>query len=260
MLIPAKQIIVQSFSLYKNNWKKFISYLGLFFATTLIFSLFSVWLVQFDNSEKIIFNTGFFIFCFIALAVSVFSTWISITFTRLIAKLSNNEIADADVKQNLSATVRLIIPVFILSIIVGLIIFGGLLLFIIPGIIFGVWYAFAMYEIVLNDKKIKESLHNSKLLVKGRWWSVVWRLLAPTIVFTFITLMLNYILVLPLGIISRLVTLDPNSFWMVTLDSTLQIASSIISVLILPLTITAPTILYLELRKTPVEENPTLQV
>ena len=64
----------------------------------------------------------------------------------------------------------------LMGILKGIIILGGLLLLIIPGIIFSVWYAFTGLEVVLNGAGVKESLSKSKALVQGRFWPVLGRL------------------------------------------------------------------------------------
>ena len=48
----------------------------------------------------------------------------------------------------------------------------GLILLIIPGVIFAVWFALAMYILILENKGIMESLSKSKELVKGHFWTV----------------------------------------------------------------------------------------
>lgn len=78
------------------------------------------------------------------------------------------------------------LPFAVLSLIFGLIIAFGSVLFIIPGIIFFVWYYFAIYHLILNDKKILSGLPASKELVVGRWWSVALRLIIPKLVFIII--------------------------------------------------------------------------
>lgn len=65
------------------------------------------------------------------------------------------------------------------------IVFLSVVLLIIPSILVSVWFAFATYFLVLENLSIKQSLKASHELVKGRWWSVAWRLLA-LIAFTII--------------------------------------------------------------------------
>jgi hypothetical protein len=61
----------------------------------------------------------------------------------------------------------------------GLIIAGLLLLaLIVPGVIWMGYYSFASAVTSLRDCGGKRALDYSKSLVRGRWWAVVWRLLA----------------------------------------------------------------------------------
>lgn len=66
-----------------------------------------------------------------------------------------------------------IAQLFVLQLLLGLIILGGLILFVIPAIIFGVWFAFALYFLILENKGITESLGASKTLVSGYFWTVL---------------------------------------------------------------------------------------
>lgn len=58
----------------------------------------------------------------------------------------------------------------------GLAVFAGLILLIIPGIIFMVWFSFSVYVLIAEDRKGTQALSRSKQLVKGRWWKVFGRL------------------------------------------------------------------------------------
>lgn len=57
----------------------------------------------------------------------------------------------------------------------GLATLGGLVLLIVPGIIFGTWFSFGLYIAVAEKKGVIESLRASKAYVKGRTWRVFWR-------------------------------------------------------------------------------------
>lgn len=57
-----------------------------------------------------------------------------------------------------------------LAIVVGLIVFVGYLLLIIPGIIFGVFFAMAMPAFIVERKGITASMSRSWQLVRGSWW------------------------------------------------------------------------------------------
>lgn len=64
------------------------------------------------------------------------------------------------------------------SILAGFIIVGLALLLIIPGVIWGVYYAFIIQAVVLKGLSGKEALDYSKSLVKGQWWKVFGTLFA----------------------------------------------------------------------------------
>lgn len=57
----------------------------------------------------------------------------------------------------------------------AVIVMGGYFLLIIPGIMLGVWFGFALYALAVEDTRGLEALLRSKQLVKGLWWQVVWR-------------------------------------------------------------------------------------
>lgn len=59
-----------------------------------------------------------------------------------------------------------------LAIISFLVIFAGLLLFIVPGVILAVSLAFIYVVAVLEKKGPWEAMQTSAMLVKGRWWNV----------------------------------------------------------------------------------------
>ena len=69
-------------------------------------------------------------------------------------------------------------PVFWTSFLVGLITMAGLILFIIPGIIIGVYYSLALVVCVVEGKRGMDALRQSKAYVSGHWFEVFWRYLA----------------------------------------------------------------------------------
>lgn len=88
---------------------------------------------------------------------------------------------------------RRIISYFWISLLVGLIILGGFLLLIIPGIIFIIWFSLATYVLVAEDLTGTRALSRSKQLVSGYWWKVLWRFLIIGIIVIVIFLIINFI-------------------------------------------------------------------
>jgi len=60
---------------------------------------------------------------------------------------------------------------FLVNVIVGL----GFVLFIIPGIVFAIWYLFAIYVFADKGTRGWSALKKSKQLVQGRWWPIFGR-------------------------------------------------------------------------------------
>lgn len=59
----------------------------------------------------------------------------------------------------------------------NLIVAGGMVLLIIPGVIFGVWFGLSLYVLILEGHIGRAALLRSKQLVSGKWGSVFWRFL-----------------------------------------------------------------------------------
>lgn len=70
----------------------------------------------------------------------------------------------------------------------GYIIGGGFLLFIIPGIIFSIWFFFSQYILAVEDVRGMNALLKSKEYVKGYWFDVFLRFLLIWIISSAISL------------------------------------------------------------------------
>lgn len=86
-----------------------------------------------------------------------------------------------------------ILSYFWVYLLVGLIVFGGFLLLIIPGIIFAVWFSFAVFILIAENLKGVKALSKSKEYVKGHWWSVFWYLFSIEAIISII-----YLIFIPL--------------------------------------------------------------
>lgn len=65
---------------------------------------------------------------------------------------------------------------FWINLLSGLAVLVGLILVIIPGIIFAVWFVFSNYVLVVEGKKGTSALSRSKELVQGNWLAVFGRI------------------------------------------------------------------------------------
>lgn len=64
---------------------------------------------------------------------------------------------------------------FLISLVVGLILFLGLILLVIPAIMFGIWYMFSTWLVLDKGMRIGDALRTSKAMVKGRFWKILGR-------------------------------------------------------------------------------------
>lgn len=96
------------------------------------------------------------------------------------------------------------------TILVGVITFAGFLLLVVPGIIFAVWYSLALYILVAEDLRGMKALSRSKQLVRGYWWSVLWRFIV-----VFLIVMVAIILFSFIPIVGNIVSLVASPFTVV---------------------------------------------
>jgi hypothetical protein len=61
---------------------------------------------------------------------------------------------------------------FLVGLLVGLTVLGGLILLIVPGLIFGVWFSQAAYAVVDEDLGPVDAMKRSRNLVRNRFWDV----------------------------------------------------------------------------------------
>lgn len=188
---------------------------------------------------------AFLLYIILTVALSVLSIWINLSLIKDIASLyTQNKVKFWD---SLNKTVNLILPAFLISILTSLAILGGFVLFIIPAIIFGIWFTFSLQVLVIDGKRGLEALLISKRLVEKRWWKTFWRIIIPSLFFALIIIIIEWFLTMALGVKN-----DTNlNIYTLTYITLIMIVSSFIA----PMASSVMTVLYLELKKTPVKKE-----
>jgi len=247
MLISVGDIISKSVKLCRDNSVLLIKYVALLFVPTLVITFFGYTLGFFMRVTDSFFM-GLGLYVIIVTVLSVVAFWVSLGLIKVIAtKYQGKE--TKSIGEDLKTNVSLILPAALVSILTGLAVFGGFLLLIVPGIIFAMWFAFSLYALLLDDKHGTEALKYSKQLVNGRWWAVLWRIIAPAFVFGVIITVAQWIVSKLFGeSIIDVFTLTPALI-------AYSLISVIINMIITPLSTAAPTILYIELKKTPIQSH-----
>lgn len=239
MLLSANDIIHKSVDLYKQNIQLFFRYMIALFIPTAVLSVASIYITTTNQLVALVLSI-------IMIAAAVAALWISLSFIQIIANRYEGKETMTMVDE-LKHTQKKIIPSILVSLLTAIAVIVGFVLFIIPSIIFMVWFSFVLHEIVLENKKTIEAMKASKALVTGRWAAVLWRLIAPAVIFTLLTFIIQGILSFPTFFISE----NPSLIGML-INTFIILVTSAVSVLVTPLSTAAPTILYLELKKTPV--------
>lgn len=251
MLISAKEIIVASWNLYKQHATVFLKYMGILLIPNVIISIL---LALFAPNEKgeVMINLGsygalamIYILVFIGIIITV---WISIAFTR---EYMNSYLkkGTTPIQTMLQNSGHIIVPLILSQILFALILIVGFMFLIIPGIIFSIWFIFAMYGVIIDEKSIMESFKYSKKLVTGRWWAMLWRIVAPTLVWTILLMIPTGILSFISEYLAKNVVTTQAGFVITILTSV--IAMTTLQILATPLISATPIILYAEAQKNP---------
>ena len=246
MLKTATELIVDSWDLYAKNWRKFLPFIIMLFLPTLILSALgtiTLYLSVYLPSSSLASNI---IILIVFAASMVFAIWVTVALAKTI--LDCLLAKPTEWRETFSASSNLIWPVILTSFLVALSVIGGTLLFIVPGIIFAVWYSFTSYAVIFEGAQGLNALRASKSLVVGRWWPIAWRLAIAALIFGF----LNYTLSYALAYLIRLLPLP-----MFIQSASASVFASLTSALIAPLSAGATLILYQSAKQNPVSQ-PTL--
>jgi len=157
-----ENLLKRAFSVYKARLGTFVGIVFFSFILGIFTSLLSNIIPGFVGT----------LFSFIVRIASIFiNFWIS---AALIFAIKNRE-EKIGIVESLGRAWQKIFSFAWVSILVGFITAGGYGLFIIPGIIFSVWFVFSTYVLVSEDLRGMNAIFRSKQLVAGYWWKVLWR-------------------------------------------------------------------------------------
>jgi len=249
MLISPSQIIIQSVQFYKTHWRQMAPYMLLLFLPTVIVQCLGIIGIYTYALVPSLTWAPKVIIAVVLAAAFVFNIWVAVAMARGTKMLLRQEPGGDNWQNIFNTSSHLIWPAFFTAILIAVTVLLGLILFVVPGIIFTVWYNFGYYSAIFENKKGFGALAYSKQLVMGRWWAVCLRLLAPFVLFIAIGGVLRYIITAPLGFL-------PFSAFAILLIQGLF--ATIINVLMAPLFYSSGLILFLNAKETPVETTPQI--
>lgn len=173
------ELLKQSIEIYKQGFKKFLTLQFIPFVSALaLFIVIGVWMMV-NLFFKSVLNPLMvnIIFGFLGLIVLLFAIYISLLSQIAFLMMLKNFDFSKKIKDLFAESRPHLLNFVGIFLLVGLICLAGLVLFIVPGLLFIVWYSFAIYVYIFEGIKGWAALKKSKGLVKGYWWPVAWRLL-----------------------------------------------------------------------------------
>lgn len=247
MLISTTDTIRESFNLCKKNWRILAPYVGFLLLPWFIKFLVGYVGVKIDvwaNSQLPLVDLINWV---VFVAGSLFSLLSAIVLNRVLKALLKNEPLP-DKKTLFITSLKFFWPIIYTGMIVSLAIFVGTLLFVVPGVIFFIWFVFTSLVIIFENKKGLGAMLVSKQLVVGRWWSVFVRLITGMLCFIIIAAIIQ-------SIIMFVIKFLPVSLLTVNiLDTAL---ADIFSILTTPLLLSVLTIVYYSLKENPNSPPPS---
>jgi hypothetical protein len=223
-------------SLYRANGRLVIGYSAWLLIPPVISSIVFL-LPQFSDEQKLI-------VLFLTMVMNmVLSVAVMILITLLTAETLNK------IPFNSAALFQkcrtLLLPTIWVQLLVALAEVVGLIFFVIPGLIFFVWFSFAQIIVILEGARGVAALTQSRELIRGQFWSIFRRLFLGGIVF-FGLYALIYILVSAPLAFSSLEKTFPQSPMAPFPTAADQLMTSAAQVLTMPLFVMYLTLLYRE--------------
>lgn len=183
-LAAPTKILGDAWNIFKNNIAVFVSIA----AVPFLFS-FARLLVKFLPKQNSILTVG--VALIIGLASIVISFW-----SQIALFLAAREKGRISFQDAFSGAWGKVLSFWWIAILTSLIVTGGLLLFIIPGIIFGIWFSFSLFVFLNEDIKGFNALLKSRKYVEGVFGSILWR--------QFFFALVSILLILPVAIIGAI--------------------------------------------------------
>jgi hypothetical protein len=185
-------------------------------------------------------------------AASLLALVVNVLAMIMLVRLAANEITGVtQAPLGFRAARRVFWPTLGVTLASGILIFLGAVAFVVPGLVFWTWFAFAPIAVALGVAPWKRAFAASRELSAGRFLAVFWRLIAPLLFFSLLEMVLILVAILLLqgtirGIWSIELAADGAPLWfLLVANSTAELVRDLIS----PLFVFAVTILYFALKE-----------
>ena len=248
-LLSPPKLLSDAWQLYKSRWKTF---LGIIVAPILlvipVFLVFGIivfgagMIGAFDLESAvgniIIFAIGFVLLLALFLTIIIIQFWSQ---AALIYAIKDNA-ENIGIKESYRRGWHKLKSFFWVSILSGFIIMGGYMFFIIPGIIFAIWFSLALYIVIVEDLKGMDAILKSREYIRDYWWQVLWRFLIVSIAM-FVISSVIFIPSMLIGFISLPIAGEE------AVEIIFSLANNFVSIIIAPFTMIYLFLVYNNLKK-----------
>ena len=177
-LTPISKLFENAYSIYKEKFWLFTKLAAFNLAPLAVMAFCGGFFAAVIFVQKSSFNLALLLFGVLVLLVGILISiivgiWVyAATFFAL--KEPDSKVS---IKKVFLSTKPYLWSFFWVSFLSGIATAVGFILFIIPGIIFGVWFSLSLYVFIFEDIKGTSALKKSKEMVKGYWWPVFGRII-----------------------------------------------------------------------------------
>ncbi|MEK7157697.1 MAG: hypothetical protein AAB688_01315 [Patescibacteria group bacterium] len=191
MLPDSLTLLKQAWEIYRKRLLVFLGIMAFpFFAPSLLVSVFAGRILGFRTESLTSLSFGILLIVVALIAISFFiHLWSWVALLRAIQGREEN----IGIKESYRRGWNKIIPYLWVSLLSGFITMVGFVFLFIPGLIFLIWFSFASYVLVCEDKRGWEALMASKEYIRRNWWKVVWRFIFVVLIAWLFFYLLNTI-------------------------------------------------------------------
>ncbi len=174
-LISVGDLFKQSFGFYKKNIKVILTVCGIGYVPVLLSYLAGFNHDMDFSSFKAVELSRMLLFLILSLIIFVVNFLVYIALFYIIQERSQPAGAPAKVADLFYLASKKTGSFAWIIFLESICILAGFILFVVPGIIFSVWFIFSTYMFVFEGKRGGAALSASRQLVKGYWWPVFGR-------------------------------------------------------------------------------------
>lgn len=165
------ELFKQAWALIKKKWKLFLKPLGVMFLVQLLVSMLTNYNAE-NMSQLVIF--------IVQIASMVLNAVMQINLIKIMLGIIRGEYEQFEVMDLFDFNVQ-ILTYWLGTLTVGLIVVVGMVLLIIPGIIWGIKYSFVPYLIVDKKMAVGEAMKASAIMTAGMKWNIFFFFIAGLI-------------------------------------------------------------------------------